>query len=154
MALKKVFIQLLTRVAGIGKEGEIVEVSSAQAHNFLVPKKMAKIMSESDIAKMKNEQARSDEKKKSILANAPDIIATLQAQTVVLEVPGGKEKISGSIKEMDIVNAIKKNWKISLDEKHIVFADGKSIKTKGEHEVKIVLGKDLLAKITVVVRIK
>ena len=154
MAGKKVLIQLLTRVAGIGKEGEIVEVSGPQAHNFLVPKKLAKLMSNEDIAKMKNEQARSDEKKKTILANASEIISTLQGQDVVLDVAGGKEKISGSIKEVDIVNAIKKNWKISLDEKHIVFADGKSIKTKGEHEVKIVLGKDLLAKITVVVRIK
>ncbi len=38
MATEKLRVKLTTRIAGIGKEGEIVEVSHAQAKNYLVPK--------------------------------------------------------------------------------------------------------------------
>jgi len=38
----KVSVRLLTRIANVGKEGEIVEVSRTQAKNYLIPKGLAK----------------------------------------------------------------------------------------------------------------
>jgi len=154
MATKKVNVQLLTRIAGLGKEGEIIEVSQAQATNYLVPKKLAKLVTENMLTQAQETQKAKEERKFQLVKNAHSIIEELQGKDVVLELSGGKERTFGSIREADIVQAIRKTYKISLEERHIVFPDGKHIKKQGDYEVKVVLGKDLLAKITVQVRIK
>lgn len=41
MAGEKILVKLLKRIAGIGKEGEIVSVSHSQAKNYLIPKGFA-----------------------------------------------------------------------------------------------------------------
>jgi len=154
MAAKKVKVQLLTRLAGMGKEGEVIEVSQTQATNYLIPKNLAKLMTENMLTQTKEQKDMKDHRKSQLISNAASIIELLQGKDLPMELNGGKERTFGSIRESDIVQAIRKTFKVSLEEKHIVFPDGKHIKKQGDYEIKIVLGKDLLAKITAQVRIK
>jgi len=43
MSNDKVSVQLLQRIANVGKEGEIIEVSHAYARNYLIAKKLARL---------------------------------------------------------------------------------------------------------------
>ena len=42
MSQAKISIELLQDIAHMGRKGDIIEVASAQARNFLIPKKFAK----------------------------------------------------------------------------------------------------------------
>ena len=58
MTQNKLLVELLTYVPGLGKPGDRVLVSSAQARNALIPKKQAKILDEKTIESWKNERLR------------------------------------------------------------------------------------------------
>ncbi|MCA9378141.1 hypothetical protein KC711_04550 [Candidatus Peregrinibacteria bacterium] len=66
MTQNKVLVELLTYVQGLGKPGDRVSVSSAQARNALIPKKQAKILDEKTIESM-NQKAKRQELERQML---------------------------------------------------------------------------------------
>lgn len=66
MTQNKVLVELLTYVQGLGKPGDRVSVSSAQARNALIPKKQAKILDEKTIEAM-NQKAKRQELERQML---------------------------------------------------------------------------------------
>lgn len=66
MTQNKLLVELLTYVPGLGKPGDRVLVSSAQARNALIPKKQAKILDEKTIESM-NQKAKRQELERQML---------------------------------------------------------------------------------------
>jgi len=73
IAKDKITVRMLTRLAGIGKENEIVEVSRSQARNFLIPKGFAKEVNEKEINELKLKEEKRAENLRTLSRDRHDI---------------------------------------------------------------------------------
>ena len=80
MAVKKISIELLQDVAHMGRKGDIIEVSSAQARNSLIPKKIAIEVTPERLKKLEQDKKRAQDQARERLEKAFDIQKTLENQ--------------------------------------------------------------------------
>lgn len=150
----KIFVQLLQRIANIGKEGEIIEVSRTQAKNYLIPKGLAKLATP-DLIKSEQEKKRKAQDNKSHLIEARhEIGEKLHGTTLTFELPGSKDKIFGGLGEHEIIGEIKKRYGVSLEKKHVLLPEGHKLKQVGVTDIKIHLGSDINIKMHVEIKSK
>ncbi len=114
-------VLLRSDVRGVGRRGDIVEVKSGYARNFLLPTGAALIATEATEA-----QAASMRKARD-LRDAKDREAAEAQRTVIEGVTltiaaraGTNGHLFGSVTEADVVNALRTATGISLDRKAIV----------------------------------
>lgn len=154
MAAEKLRVKLTTRLAGIGKEGEIVEVSHSQAKNYLVPKGLGILMDdkaiENEAARLKKKQ---DEKRR-LVEDRHKITEMLHGKTLRFELAGSGGKIFGGIGEHEIIERIKKEFGVTLERKNVALPDGHHLKKEGSADIKIHLGEDTYVRIRVEVAVK
>jgi large subunit ribosomal protein L9 len=93
MANNNVSVQLLERIANVGKEGEIIEVSHSYAKNFLIPKGLARIATADLIKREAEKKKRAQDNKSHLIETRHEIAKQLHGFTVMFELPGSKEKI-------------------------------------------------------------
>lgn len=150
-------ILLLKSIPEIGKQGEVVEVSSGYAKNALLPKKLAVIATPNIIynweQKKKKELEQKEERKRAITK----LFSEIQDQTFLLSVRTGKNKeIFTSIHQEDIQKTIakfltNKNDILGIEDVHITT---KPIKKLGEHVLEVGLGRgEEITKIQVKIKI-
>lgn len=141
-------VMLLQDIKSVGKKYDIKDLSDGYVRNFLLPNKMVKIAAASDL--------KESEKQKAVLRKKEeDLIRGLKAtaeklKDAILEFPvkvGDKEEVFGSVGEKQIEKALEEKGfagiSIKLD---------KRLKTLGEHEVRIDLGRGAETKIKVVLK--
>uniref|UniRef100_UPI00404A340A 50S ribosomal protein L9 n=1 Tax=Candidatus Planktophila sp. TaxID=2175601 RepID=UPI00404A340A len=140
---------ILTReVAGVGSAGDVVTVKDGFARNFLLPRGNAIAWSlggEKQIQSIR--RARSAREVRDI-DHAKEIKAKLESATVVAKAKVGvKGALFGSVTDKDVAGAIKAALGLDID-RHSIKTAG-HIKKVGNHDVKVALGHNIVAKITV-----
>jgi large subunit ribosomal protein L9 len=140
---------ILTReVAGLGTAGDVVTVKDGFARNFLLPRGNAIAWSlggEKQIESIR--RARSVREVRDI-DHAKEIKAKLEAATVVTKVKvGAKGALFGSVTDKDVASAIKSATGLDID-RHAIATKG-HIKKLGAHDVKVTLGHNVTAKVSV-----
>jgi len=140
---------ILTReVAGLGTAGDVVTVKDGFARNFLLPRGNAIAWSlggEKQIESIR--RARSVREVRDI-DHAKEMKAKLEAATVVTKVKvGAKGALFGSVTDKDVASAIKSATGLDID-RHAIATKG-HIKKLGAHDVKITLGHNVTAKVSV-----
>jgi large subunit ribosomal protein L9 len=140
---------ILTReVAGLGSAGDVVTVKDGFARNFLLPRGNAIAWSlggEKQIESIR--RARSVREVRDI-DHAKEIKAKLEAASVVTKVKvGAKGALFGSVTDKDVASAIKSATGLDID-RHSIATKG-HIKKLGTHEVKVTLGHNVSAKVSV-----
>lgn len=154
MANDKVHVLLLERIANIGKQNEIVEVSRTQAKNYLIPKGLAKLATP-ELIKQEEEKKRKAQDNKSLLVGERHKIAEqLHNQTIVFELAGSTEKVFGGVGEHEIIERITKAYNVTLEKKHIILLEGHHLKKVGVHDIKINLGSDVHIRMKVELKVK
>jgi large subunit ribosomal protein L9 len=93
MATKTLKILLKERIAHIGKEGDIVEVSLPQARNYYLPKGLAIEATPALIATHEQKKKQDSDKNRKMLENRFQIQKTLHAQKIEMELLGSKDTI-------------------------------------------------------------
>lgn len=140
---------LLEKIHRLGDLGEIVEVKSGFARNYLLPQNKAKRATEANIKEL--EQRRSElekmasERLKSALdrAKAFEKVGTLTLVRRALE----EGKLFGSIGIKDIVDALaQKN--ITVEKREIIMP-ASAIRQVGEYEIEVVLHTDVRVKLKI-----
>jgi large subunit ribosomal protein L9 len=131
----------------LGTAGEVVTVRDGYARNFLLPRGMAALATEKDVAKLDHERrviaVRSAKLAKDLAAQ----VDKLSSVSVSLSRAVGEgDKLYGSVTNRDIADALKEQGQ-EIDPRKIVLEE--PIKTLGMTEVPIKLGKDATAKIKV-----
>ncbi len=127
---------LLKDVKGTGKKGAVVEVSDGHGRNFLIPRKLAKSATDSNVREQSHIKATEDKKKAEELQEAKELAKKLSALTVTLKSKSGDGgRLFGSITSKDIAEAINKQHKIKVDKRKLVL-DG-AIKELGDRQVDI-----------------
>ena len=142
---------ILTReVAGLGAAGDVVTVKDGFARNFLVPRGNAIAWSlggEKQIESIR--RARSAREVRDI-DHAKEIKSKLEAASVVAKAKvGAKGALFGSVTDKDVASAIKSATGLDID-RHAITTKG-HIKKLGSHDVKIALGHNVIAKISITV---
>ncbi len=134
-------IIILQDVKGLGKKFDIKNVSDGYARNFLIPKELVKIATDKSIKELETQKAGREKEEQKAKIELEKIARNLENQEFEFTVKTGeKSEVFGSIGKDDIKTRIVgiKDIKINLE---------RSIKTLGEHQVEVDLGKGIKTKI-------
>ena len=138
---------LLTEVADLGGKGDIVDVSSGYARNYLLPKKMAMKATSGAIKqadKLRQQRVESEAKLKGA---AEELARNLVGSRVVIAARSGDEgKLFGSVGTHDIAEAVKKFS--GVDVPSAIIHIPTAIKEIGLHEVTVKPHEDVEFNVT------
>ena len=138
---------LLKDVADLGGKGDIVDVSSGYARNYLLPKRMAMKATEGAIKqadKLRQQRIEAEAKMKTA---AEELARNLVGSRVVIAARSGDEgKLFGSVGTHDIAEAIKKFSGVDVASGIIQIPD--AIKEIGLHEVTVKPHEDVEFNVT------
>lgn len=141
-------VLLLQDIKNFGKKGDIKEVSIGYAKNFLIPKKLAKIVTDRDLKEIEKQKQLAKEREERIREGIEKIANELNKKDIHFYVEtGDKDEVYNSIKKEDIlkelekmflkivspklVEPIVKKTKINLE---------RSLKTLGIHKIEVEVG--------------
>ena len=143
-------VLLIKDVNKLGYRGDIVKVKEGYFRNFLQPRKLAEMATESvkKLAVGRKEKVLLD--KKRIIDNAKDVLARLKGLKLIFKQKvSDKGKLYGSITEVEIIGAIEKKVNVKLEKEYVKMAH---IKEAGNHEITVHLGEGLEEVIKVAVQ--
>ena len=144
-------VVLLEDVKGTGKKGEIKEVSTGFAQNFLLKNGKAKIADNSAINESNNCKSSKEYHYNQDLLKAKNLADKLKDITVTLKIKGGSDgRTFGSVTNKEIAEElVKMGYEVS--KKQIVLSN--PIKNAGRYNVEAKLFTGVTAKFIVVVEI-
>ena len=136
-------------VQNLGQQGDVVEVKSGYARNYLMPQKLAILFTRQQ-KKSLDEAQRVEERKlerekdqlESVLKQVEDLSLSLKMQSEE------DSKLFGSVTKLDIIKLLEENG-ITIDKKYVDLSS--PIKTLGEHKVNIMFTKEMSASFTLTV---
>lgn len=138
---------LRDHVEHLGKRGEIVKVADGYARNYLLPRKLALLVTEGNKRHVERERARFEAKEAEDRGAAQAIADRLSnLEVVIARRVGETEALYGSVTSVDIAEALAAKGfeidrrKLQLDE---------AIKRLGEFDVPAKLFRDVIATIKV-----
>ncbi len=135
---------LLADVKSLGKKGDIVEVNSGYARNFVLPKKLGVEATSKALNDLKLQKQNDDKIAAEKLAEAKDLAARLEKTKVKAVIKVGEGgRTFGSISSKEIAEILKKQENINVDKKKIVVKD--AIKAVGEYTVQVKLHPEVTA---------
>ncbi|CAL4043984.1 50S ribosomal protein L9 [Buchnera aphidicola (Anoecia corni)] len=116
---------LLEKMKNIGNAGQVVEVKSGYARNFLIPKGKAIFASKENIKKHELNKRELEKKSLEKILNAKDKINKLKSlgTVVVYSQAGSKGKLFGSVGPSEVVSAIKLLG-MEVNKKELMFNSG------------------------------
>ncbi len=140
---------LVQDVKDVGKTGEIINVKTGFARNFLFPRKLAAEATEKRVKEWEHLQRLAEVKKKKAHASRMEVISKINGTSVGFKVTAGdSDKIFGSITTADISRELGKVG-FSIDRRDIHLDD--AIKLLGTHKATVKMGEGLEATIQIVV---
>ena len=126
----------------LGYKNDIVNVKNGYARNFLVPKGMAVVATESERKVHAENMRQSSHKEQKAVAEATAILEAIQGATIKVGAKVGESgKIFGSVTNVQLVDAITKLGH-SIDRKNITLK-GDAIKAIGTYEAELALYKSV-----------
>lgn len=139
----------LADVKGKGKKGEIKEVPTGYAQNFLIKKNLAKEATSQSIGELKGKQKAEEKAQAEILAEAQAIKAILDEDKTRVQFqekvgPDGRRTF-GSITAKKISEELQKQFGVKVDKRHIILDH--PIRAIGLVEVPVKLHKEVTAEI-------
>jgi large subunit ribosomal protein L9 len=136
---------LLERVAKLGQMGEVVDVKSGYARNYLLPQGKALSASEANIASFEARKAQLEAQNLETKKEADAMAAKLDGQQfIVIRSASDAGALYGSVTTRDAADAAIENG-FALDRKQVVLTG--PIKQLGVHAVSIVLHPEVTAEI-------
>jgi large subunit ribosomal protein L9 len=141
-------VLLITKVADLGAQGDVVDVADGYARNYLLPGGKAVKASAASVAAVQQAASRRKEAEAKIRQEAEDMAAGLVGTRVVLAAQAGDEgRLYGSVSVADVVEGIRKFTGIELDRKVVALAA--PIREIGLHEVLIKLHPEVEFPLTI-----
>ena len=142
-------IILFQDIPNVGRKNDVKEVSDGYARNFLFPRKLAKPATEEALKTIIIQKSREEREKSEEYQKQKALVDKLKSLTLTFKVKiGEKGRAFGSVTAVKIRDAMKKHG-VNLEKEAILLND--SIKTTGEHVVKIRLPHELVGEVKIVV---
>ena len=133
----------------LGARGQVVHVAAGYARNFLLPKRLAVMATDSNKKIIEQERHAHLRKDAKLQSEAADLSKLLNGVSVTIKQKAGEnDQLFGSIGTKDIAEALAlKNF--TIDRRKVQLEE--PIKQLGEFKVPVRLHRDVTAEITVVV---
>ena len=144
--MKVVFLE---DVKGQGKKGQIKEVPTGYAQNFLIKKNLAKVATAAALSEVKGQAKAKEKEEAELLAEA--LKEVLEKEDTVVEIKmkvGQTGHTFGAVDKADIAKALKSQFNLKLDKRKIQLIN--KIQALGTKDVPVKLHRD----VTAVVKVK
>lgn len=129
-------------VRGLGKRGELVEVSDGYARNYLLPQGLAMRSSAGAETQAATMRVSRDIKDARYRAAAEEIAKRLAPTVIKIEArAGGEGRLFGSVSEADVVEAVYNQTGLEIDRRTIAMEE--PLKSVGMHSVSAHLHNDV-----------
>ena len=145
--MKVIFLQ---DVKGKGKKGEIKEVPTGYAQNFLIKKNLAKEANAQAIGELRGKQKSEEKAHAELLAEAQNIKAKLEEEATVVQFTekiGPDGRTFGSITNKKIAEELEKQFGIKIDKRHIQVSS--PIRSTGLIDVPVKIYQDVTGVINI-----
>lgn len=143
-------VLLRSDIAGVGRRGDIITVSSGHARNFLLPQGLAIEATAGAVTQAEVMRRSRDQREVADRTEAQKIGASLSQHSFAISAKVGKEgRLFGSVSSGDIADAILQQAKFTIDRKKVNITS--PIRTIGEHTVTVDLFADITAEIKLLV---
>jgi large subunit ribosomal protein L9 len=134
-------------IAKLGARGEVVKVANGYARNFLLPKRLAVLATDSNRKIVEQERHAHVRREAKLKGEAEDLAKLVTGVSVTIAQKAGEnDQLFGSVTAKDIAEALEKQ-NYSIDRRKIHLED--PIKQLGEYKVAVKLHRDVSAEITV-----
>ena len=141
-------IILLDKIQRLGEIGDVVEVNSGYARNYLIPQKKAAFASEKNIAEVEAKKDKLAEISADILVKAQSRAKDIEGSVCEILVPVTEEgALYGSVGTREISEAFTSK-DIEIDKSEIQLPDG-PIKETGDHNIIITVHPEVATKVLV-----
>lgn len=139
---------LLRDVKNLGLKGDIKEVSSGYASNFLLPKNLAKVATEKTVLEIEKAKMRDILREEKDLFQAEKLAEKLEGEEVIIKAKTNAQgKLYAGISPNEIATELhKRKFKVTADQINI-----SPIKEVGSYDIIINLKHGLEARIRVIV---
>ena len=139
---------LLENVTNLGKLGDLVNVKSGFARNFLLPQGKATVATEENIAIFEQRRTELEKASADKLQAAQARAAELEGQAVEIPSRASEEgKLFGSISVFDIADAFTEKG-LEINKSEVRLPEG-PLKDIGEHQVEIAIHAEVVFNVTV-----
>jgi large subunit ribosomal protein L9 len=136
-------------IKDLGKVGDLVNVATGFARNFLFPRKLAIEATENRIGEYQHLKKIAEVKKRKAVSERKETVSKLNGKTLLFKREAGEnEKLFGSITTMDISNELEKH-EFSVDRRDIHIED--AIRVLGQHRATVKMGDGIEAELVIVV---
>jgi large subunit ribosomal protein L9 len=123
-------------VKGLGKAGDIANVSDGYARNYLIPRGLVVEASSGNLNTIKQQKQAEEKRKAEEFEKAEKLKERLEKLVVILKAKSGEGgRLFGSITNKEIADALKEQHKITLDKRKISLLE--PIKDLGERTVEV-----------------
>jgi large subunit ribosomal protein L9 len=139
---------LRTHVENLGRRGEIVKVAEGYARNYLLPRKLALAVTESNKRQIERERQAAEARELEEKTQAEAFAARLANVEVAIarRVGGENDMLYGSVTSADIANALEKQG-FEIDRRKVQLAE--PLKQLGDFTVPIKVHREVTAQVTV-----
>lgn len=149
--MANVEVYLKQDIANLGKAGERVSVKSGYARNFLIPRRLAVVVTKSNLRPLENVVRQVEAVKRRELKDAESIANRISEIECVIFRPSSEEdKIFGSVTARDIAEVLKEKGLEIIDSKKIQL--DRPIKSLGIHTIPVKVHPDVYGQLKVWVK--
>jgi large subunit ribosomal protein L9 len=136
-------VLLRSDIAGVGRRGDIITVSSGHARNHLLPHGLAIVASEGEVVQAGVMRRSRDLRENTEREAARGVAANLAKQSIKVKAKAGAEgRLFGSISTTEIAAALLDQTGITVDRKNITIDT--PIRSVGDHAVSVELYSDVV----------
>ena len=137
-------VLLRSDVKGIGRRGDIVNVSSGHARNFLLPNDLAIVANSGTIAQAEVMRKSREQQIAADRESARLVAASLSTTVIKIAAKAGNEgRLFGSINAVEIAKAVLDQTGVTIDRKNIQVEA--PLRQLGEHSVSAEIFADVVA---------
>ena len=140
-------VLLRSDIDGVGKRGDIIDVSGGFARNHLLPAGKAIVASDGVEAQAASMRRSRDLKDARDREGSETVAKTLVGNTITITARAANDKLFGSVSAADIVRHVEEQTGAVIDRHDLVLAE--PIKTVGEHNVRVELVGGVVFELTV-----
>jgi large subunit ribosomal protein L9 len=139
---------LLEEIRGKGGEGDVVEVATGYAVNFLFPKKLAIQATSGNLKQLELRKHNIAKRESDRLDTADKLLAALEGQAIRIGAKVGEEgQLFGSVTTTQVAAALSEKLGVDIDRKRIDLHG--LIKTAGEHPATVSIYREVKANVIV-----
>jgi large subunit ribosomal protein L9 len=139
---------LLEELKGRGGEGDVIDVATGYAVNFLLPRKIAVVATSGNLKQLEQRKHNIAKREANRLDTADKLVAALEGQRIRIGAKVGDEgQLFGSVTPAQVADAINARFGTEIDRRRIDLHG--IIKTAGEHDATVSVYRDFKANIVI-----